>query len=108
MDQNNTQVQHPPMTPNQSAAALSFVTNLSNQFLPKAPPQAPQEPQQASEPQQQPDPMAEMQDMTTKIMDEIQTIKEDIKMVAQGNPKDEKTEIADLKKQIEEVLNSND
>ena len=95
------------MTADQAAAALAYATNLSEQFLPKVQPEAPQTPETAPEstPEPQADPMAEMTALKEEIMSELQAVREDIKLVAQGDVKDEKSEIAELKKQIEAVLN---
>lgn len=113
MNQPQSQDQN-PLGSDETQALLAFNTNLLEHTIPQG--QEPQEGSQESEsaPRQeqsqepQPDPITELQDLKTQVLGELQSMREDIKLMAQGNPKDERSEIDDLKKQIEQVLNSSD
>lgn len=90
------------LTADETAASLAFATHHMGQGLQASQPQNPA-PQQAQPQEPQKDPLTEMQDLQGQIMSELQTIKEDMKAL---QPKDEKNQINDLKKQIEDVLNA--
>ena len=74
----------PQMTPDEAAAALAFATNLSNQLLPKAQPEASQTPTNATggvpkekdevEPVKEPE--VEQEEMATE--EDIESVKEEI------------------------------
>lgn len=109
--------QHPQMTPDRAKAALGNASLLQSFLLPAHTPESKQAhmintgqmeapkpqptPEQKPEAEKQPekDPLKEME---SKFMGELDKIKD---LIEQSKPKDEKTEIADLKKQIQEVLN---
>lgn len=97
----------PHIHPNTVRAALGSATLLHGFLLPKAPPEAPQMTQNTPETAPEQPSMEEttqkgLKDLETKFMGELTEIKEIMK------PKDKNKEIEDLKKQIMEVLNSDD
>lgn len=108
-DNNSTQPQQSQdLTPEEAKASLGMATMLQDQFLQMQNPKAPQTPETAPDqtqtPEPQKDPVTEIEGLRTEIMKELQTMREDMKVALE--PKDEKAQIFDLKKQIEEVLNS--
>lgn len=100
------------LSPDRAKASLGMATRLQDMLLPQAQPQGQQTPesgqQPASAPQPQKDPMTEMQGLKDEIMKELQTMKQDIQLIAQGDPKEERSQVSELKKQIEDVLNEPD
>lgn len=105
---------HSTISPESAKASLGIATHLQSMLLPKAPqgPQA-QGTAQTSEPAPQPptnqttltDTQAQIQGLESRIIDEIGALKEEIK---KAQPLDSNKEIEALKKEIENVLNSND
>ena len=99
----STNPQQNQLNPDQTGAALAFATNLMRQTLPE-PSQTPNPAQGAPQNQQTPeDVQLQIQGLESRLMDELQTLKTEMKDQGDG-----KQELADLKKQIEAVLNSND
>src|ERR1043166_9601531 len=103
----NIQFDHTEIPAENAKASLGIATHLMSQLMPQQAPEG-QETQemdqgeaQTMEPQK--DPVTEIQDLKTEIISELQSIREDMKTM---QPKDEKSEINDLKKQIEDVLNN--
>jgi len=94
------------MTPEDAKASLGIATFLQDQMMPKGQPQEPNPaPEPPSNQQNETDLKTEMTGLESRIMDEIGTLKEEIKKSA---PKDSGSEIEALKKQIEDVLNSDE
>lgn len=93
------------MSPEDAKASLGIATALQDQMMPKQAPEAPtspgNEPGTTEQPNQQEDVKAEISGLETRLMDELKTLRED--MATQG---DAKAELADLKKQIEQILNA--
>lgn len=106
MENQNPQVDNSELTPEEAKASLGIATYLQQGLLPQGTPMdgsvESQNPPGQAQPSQ---PNEDLEGLEARLMDEITTIKE---MIEKNSPKDEKTEIAELKKQIEEVLNSND
>ena len=94
------------LTPEEAKASMGIATHLMGQ-LQQPPPNGSetQNPdQQEAQPQeQQKDPLAEIDTLRSEIMSELQTMKEDMKVAME--PKDEKAQIADLKRQIDQAIN---
>mgnify|MGYP002868122821 CR=1 FL=1 len=99
------------MTPEEAKASLGIATYLQGQHLQSQMPQdtpvegdtSPgSEPGTTEQPGQQQDVQAEIQGLETRLMDELKTLREDMKTQGDG-----KAELADLKKQIEQILNEN-
>ena len=91
------------MTPEDAKASLGIATHLQDQLMPQQAPQEPTSPANepgASQPAPQQDITAEIQGLETRITDELKTIREEMKTQGDG-----KAELADLKKQIEQILN---
>ena len=95
------------MNGDQSAAALAFATSLQEQLMPNVEmpeggeiplENAPVEPQDAPEQEEMGN---RLDDLETKILDELATLRKEIKKT----PKDDEDEIETLKKEIEAVLN---
>lgn len=96
------------MNPDDAKAALGIATHLQSFLMPQGQqgPQTPaQDPNQGAPTNQtnQTDVKGEMQGLETRLMDELQTLKAEMK-----NQGDGKQELADLKKQIEQILASTD
>jgi gas vesicle protein len=90
------------MTPDEAKASLGVATALQDQLMPQAPvtsaaPEPPQNQENGS------DLANQIQGLESRVMDEIGTLKEEMKKSSDGG-----SEISNLKKQIEEVLNSKD
>lgn len=113
MEPNETQPNNPQddiqMTNDELAAAMGFMTTLGDQQM-----MAQQEAMEGEQTQEsaqggeetgesQKEPMAEIESLKTEIMDELKTLREEVKSQGDG-----KQELAELKKQIEEILNSSD
>ncbi len=96
MDQ--TQPQPNQLDPSKVSAALAFSNNLNAQRLP--PPQAPETPSNQTTPE---DTTAQIQGLESRLMDELQTLKAEMKTQGDGMK-----EVSDLKKQIEQILLSNE
>ena len=108
MNQPQSQDQN-PLGSDETQALLAFNTNLLEQTIPQEQgpegqetPESGQQGQENQEPQQ--DPMTEMMTLKDEIMSELQKVREDIKLVSKGDSKDERSEVEDLKKEIEKVL----
>lgn len=86
------------LPPDQLSASLAFANNLQSQGLP--PPQAPETPTNQTSLE---DTQAQIKGLETRLMDELQTLRAEMKDQGDG-----KKELADLKKQIEQILNSNE
>lgn len=90
------------MSPEDAKASLGTATFLQNQLLPTA--ETPNPDQGVPTNQQTPeDTTAQIQGLESRLMDELQTLKAEMK-----DQQDGKKEFNDLKKQIEEILNSSD
>lgn len=110
MDEETTQAPpqdtHGSQNPDQSAAALSFATMLSEGLMPQAPVEAPQEAQEApvspesapQEAQTEPDTNTRLNELEARIFEELDDIKSMVK-------KDSNSEVEDIKKQLEEIIN---
>lgn len=104
---------HSTISPESAKASLGIATHLQSMLLPKAQGPQPQGTAQTSEPAPQPptnqttpeDTQAQMQGLESRIIDEIGALKMEIK---KAQPQDSNKEIEALKKEIENVLNSND
>lgn len=109
-DQNS----QPQMNADDAKASLGIATALQQQLMP----QAPQDAAQTSEPNGQspaPEPptnqttpedtQAQMEGLESRIMDELGTLRDEVKQVA---GKDTGKELEDIKKQIQTILDSND
>lgn len=103
MKPNETQPQNPQdgigLTSDELAAAMGFMTTLGDQQM-----QTQMQPEEQTEegmPEETPEETAQpIEEMESRIMQELQTLREEMK--AQG---DGKSELAELKKQIETILN---
>lgn len=98
------------LTDDETAAALGYITTLSEhsmaQEAPQSPETAPQAQQEQQPPEQPKDEISPKIDaLESRIMEEMATLRDEIKASA---PKDKDKEIEDLKKQIEDVLNQED
>ena len=99
------------LDPNQVSVGLAQTNNFLSQHLQSQMPQEQPNTQPAQDPAQgapsnqtnQTDVKAEMQGLETRLMDELQTLKAEMKSQGDG-----KAELADLKKQIETILASTD
>ena len=97
--------------PDNARASLGFSTNLLSQFLQNQQPQQassqPQEtaPQSPTNQETGTDLQAEMQGLETRILDELTTLKKEIK---KAQPKDANQELEDLKQELQGILDSND
>ncbi len=111
---NETNVENPQdgigLSNDELAAAMGFITTIGDQNMMAQQEQTPEEPTSpgnepgtAQQPNQQEQVKAEITGLEDRLMSELQTLREDMK--AQG---DGKAELADLKKQIELILNSSD
>lgn len=101
------QIPDTKMTPEEAKASLGIATHLQNQLLPQGQDSqtsnpAPEAPTNQTTPE---DTQAQMQGLESRLMDELQTLKAEIKKTA---PKDSGSEIENLKQEIDAVLNSND
>lgn len=102
------QSQQSNMTPEEAKAALGLSTRLTEQHLMSQMPQQEvttpaEEPGTTEQPEQQQDVTAEMQGLESRLMDELKTLREEMKTQGDG-----KKELADLKAQIESILNESD
>lgn len=97
--------QNSQMSPEEAKASLGIATHLQGMLLPQAPVASNPAPEPPTNQQTSQDLQTEMQGLESRIMDEIGTLKEEIK---KAQPQDSNKQIDDLKKQIEDVLNSND
>lgn len=103
----------PPMqmSADEAKAHLGTATYLQSLLLPQGQPQqtadnanpAPQDPSNQTTPE---DATSQLQGLETRIFDELGTLKDEIKQIADS--KESSKELEDLKKQIEDVLSSND
>lgn len=95
------------LTPNDAKASLGIATHLQDMLMPKGQPQGPpaQDPAQGAPSNQTTpeDTKAQMDGLESRLMDELQTLRAEMKTQGDG-----KQELADLKKQIETILNSSD
>lgn len=95
------------INPDQAAASLAFATQLQQRLM--QPQEQPVEGDMAAEiaPEQEQiaNPQEDLEQMEGRIMEEIGGLKE---MIEQSAPKDKDKEIEELKKQIKEVLDSNE
>ena len=99
MDTQNTQ---PNIDPNKVSAALAFATNLQSQSLP-SPTSPANEPGAEQQPSTQEDVKTEISGLESRLMDELTTLRAEMKSQGDGQK-----ELQDLKKQIEEILNSSE
>lgn len=98
-DTMNPEQNQEEMTPEEAKASMGIATHLQTMLMPQAP-QTPNPDQGVPQNQQTPkDVETQIQGLESRIMDELQTLREEMK--AKGDSK----ELADLKKQIEAVLN---
>lgn len=92
------------MTPEEAKASMGIATHLQDQLMPQAPQEAPtspaNEPGVEQNPAQKEDVVNEISGLETRLMDELKTLREDMKTQSDG-----KAELADLKKQIESIIN---
>lgn len=95
---NPNQIQPNNMTPEEAKASLGIATALQDKMLPQNP-----NPDQGVPSNQQTtqDVSTQIQGLETRIMDEISTIKEEMK----GEGDKGKKDLSDLKKSIEQILN---
>jgi hypothetical protein len=116
MNPQETQMSNPQMSPDESAASLTFATQLQEQMMPDVQMEEPVEaPMEGQMPQgeeqslgQQEDAPMDLESLKEEVLTELQAIKEEIKLMKNGDSKDEKSEISALKKEIEAVLNSDE
>lgn len=103
MDNQQSQVD---MTPDEAKSSLGVANHLLSHLMPQAPqtPQA-QDPAQGVPTNQtnQEDTQNQIQGLETRLMDELQTLRAEMKTQGDGQK-----ELSDLKKQIEAILNSNE
>lgn len=98
------------LSPDQAKASLGIANHLLAHLMPQAPQaQAPQTPEPAPQPptnqETSNDTANQMSGLEERIMSEIGALKEEIK---KAQPQDSNKEIEALKKEIEQVLASND
>jgi hypothetical protein len=93
----------PDMSPEEAKASLGIATHLQSGLMPQAPTSPGNEPGTTQQPEQGQDVQAEIQGLESRLMDELKTLREEMKTQGDG-----KAELQDLKKQIEEILNSSD
>lgn len=94
------------MTPEEAKASLGIATYLQGQLLPQGEP-SPDEgvSENARGGEEKQDVGQSLQEMELRLKDEIMSIKE---MIKENSPEKESKEIDALKKEIEDVLNSDD
>lgn len=99
----DTQQSQVDMTPDQAKASLGLATHLMSHLMPQAPPA--QDPAQGAPSNQTTpeDTQNQIQGLEQRLMDELQTLRAEMKTQGDGQK-----ELSDLKKQIEQILNSND
>lgn len=99
------------ISPEDAKAGLGIATHLQSFLLPQKGGQTPVNNQPAQDPTQGApsnqetgtDVKAEMSGLESRLMDELQTLRAEMKTQGDG-----KAELENLKKQIEQILNSND
>lgn len=102
MEPNQSQQPKSQLNPHEVSVGLAQFTHLLSQGLP--PPTTPaQEPGTTQQPGQEQNVKAEISGLESRLMDELATLREEMKSQGDG-----KAELADLKKQIEAILASND
>lgn len=100
--------QQSQMTHEEAKASLGIATHLQDMLMPQAPMEgtgtdAPGVPQEENpQPNAQEEMKAQIEGTETRLMEEIKTLREEMKTQGDG-----KQELADLKKQIESILNEN-
>ncbi len=103
------QQSQPNITPEDAKAGMGIATHLQSFLLPQGQQSSPSTPQQAPSqgaPTNQENPTdvkAEISGLESRLMDELDTLKSQMKTQGDSNK-----ELEDLKKEIEKVLNSND
>lgn len=104
MEQEQSQQQNSEMSPEDAKASLGIATMLQSQLMPQEETTSPaEEPGTQEQPEQQEEVKTQIEGLETRLMDEIQTLKSELKTQGDG-----KAELAEFKAQIEEILNSSD
>lgn len=106
MNPNN---QNNQMSPEEAKASLGIATHLQSMLMPTAPPEQnsspANEPGTTQNPASQEDVKSEITGLETRILDELKTLREEIKQV---DSKNNSNDFAELKKKIESVLAQTD
>ncbi len=100
MDNTTSQPNMQDLSPDQISANLAFATHLNEQMMPKD--MAPMETSQGATSGEGEGSGKSVDEMESRILEEISSLKAEVKASKGGN-----SEIEDLKRQIEEVLNDN-